>query len=104
MTSPEQKGRAPKNEGKKSPEYPPKDITKLIYWSFLMAQGSGLDPKEPELVHTQIFPALLGLNPELAVAAKRWTKSQKWAKELKQRNFEDEDTSDDSDLVNNFSH
>lgn len=100
MSGQEQNGGAPKKERKTTPEYAPKDITDLLYWSFHMSQGSGLNLEAPTLVHARIFPALFALNPKLPAAIRQWMKVNKWDNELLTRDFNDEDWTDDSRLIN----
>ncbi|MBY0110430.1 hypothetical protein K2Y00_00260 [Patescibacteria group bacterium] len=100
MSGQEQNGGAPKKERKTTPEYAPKDITELLFWSFHMSQGSGLNLEAPTLVHARIFPALFALNPKLPAAIRQWMKVNKWDNELLSRDFQDEDWTDDSRLIN----
>ncbi|MEK9160663.1 MAG: hypothetical protein AAB440_01325 [Patescibacteria group bacterium] len=100
MSTHEQNGGASPKERENTPEYAPKDITELLFWSFHMSQGSGLNLQVPTMVHARIFPALFAFNPTFCLAIRRWMKENKWDEELLARDFKDEDWTDDSRLIN----
>jgi|GEM_PF-2845359 len=88
-----------KPEKRRTAEYAPEDITKLVYWSFMMSQGSGLTEGSTSRVHAHIFPTLLAMFPKVASSARSWTKRAKWADSLRERNFDDENFDEDGDVI-----
>jgi len=86
-----------RREGSKSAEYTPQELTKLLFWSFHVSQGSGFG----EGVHLAIFRTVFALHPEMAQSVRHWVKNAGWAKELKARNFEDENPNDDNKDIQN---
>lgn len=92
---------AERREGAKSAEYAPQELTKLLLWSFHMSQGSGAHLKSESAVHSAIFRTMFALHPQMAQSVRHWVKSAGWAKELKARNFEDDNPNDDNADIRN---
>lgn len=93
-------------ERSKAVEYAPQDLAKLLLWSFHMSQGSGFNYSDDDiddgtLVHKAIFQTLFALHPQMPQGIRHWIKNAAWAKELKTRNFSDDDPTDDNLEIRN---